>query len=108
MFNVRRMPPELDRLLDYPVAVDVLDLLAAGPAGFSALRTMLRVRRRELDAALRVLAAHGLVHRHGHLGTWDWRAPLSARYALTDDGRDLAARLDDLDVWVTIYQRYLH
>ncbi|HKS44572.1 MAG TPA: hypothetical protein VJT49_05555 [Amycolatopsis sp.] len=101
------MPPDLDRLLDHPLAVDVLDALGARPRTFAGLRSDFRARRRDLDAALRVLAAYGLVRRCGQPGTWDWCAPLSVSYELTGKGRHLAGELEDLDVWVRVYERYL-
>ncbi|TNC20977.1 hypothetical protein [Amycolatopsis alkalitolerans] len=106
MASDAKLDPILAQLVRYPAALDVLDLLAAGPCTPAGLRTRLRAKRRAVDAALRVLAAYGLVGRCGRAGTWD--EPVSACYELTGRGHDLAHRLERFDTLVAIYELLLY
>ncbi|MFD2415560.1 hypothetical protein [Amycolatopsis pigmentata] len=108
MFPGADLDPVLTGLLRVPLTVDVVDALADGPATFSALRVRLRVRRRHLDQALRVLAAHEVIRRRDHYGSWDQPAPSGAPCELTGTGWELARRLERCEVWVAIYDYYLH
>jgi DNA-binding HxlR family transcriptional regulator len=89
-------------------AVDILDALADRPRSFAELRDCLRARRRELDRALRTLAAQGALRRHTQEGSWDRRPPAQVRYELTNVGRFLVDQLSSVDVWTTLYEYYLY
>ncbi|HVV11987.1 hypothetical protein [Amycolatopsis sp.] len=108
MFHEGDLDPVLADLLSCPLAIILIEYLAIGRLSLSELRALARARRRATEAALRVLAAHQLVARCGVRGTWDARPEASARFELTDSGRQAARQLEELDVWVTIYQRYLY
>jgi DNA-binding HxlR family transcriptional regulator len=89
-------------------AVDVLDALSERPHTYAELRKFLRAHRRGLDDAMRVLTAHGAIRRSGHGGSWDQRAPGSARYHLTATGRHLTHQLSQLDTWTALYEHHLY
>jgi DNA-binding HxlR family transcriptional regulator len=99
--------PVLTGLLCVPLTVDVVNALADGPATFRTLRVRLRVRPRNLDDALRMLAAHEVIRRRDHYGSWDRPAPADARCELTETGWELACQLERCVVWVAIYDYYL-
>ncbi|WP_340687879.1 hypothetical protein LCL61_17945 [Amycolatopsis coloradensis] len=98
---------ELARLVSQPHVVEILDILAEAPCSLEDLHRQLRVSRQAVTSALRVLAAAGVAHRHGHSGSWDNRPSPSVRHGLTATGRDLARQLDRLEVWTALYRRYL-
>lgn len=107
MFHDADLHPDLLGLLAHPVAIDALDLLGEHAQTFDTLRAQLRVKRSELDTALRVLATHGFIERIDHRGTWDQRTPHPARYAPTATGLALAHQLRNPDVLDQIYAYYL-
>ncbi|WP_116198572.1 MarR family transcriptional regulator [Amycolatopsis circi] len=98
---------DLACLLDQPLALDVLTVLADQPATASMLCKQLRVRRSAVIEATRRLAACRLVRREDCGGSWDEPFRRQARYRLTAGGRGLVRGLDDLAVLVQLYRYYL-
>jgi DNA-binding HxlR family transcriptional regulator len=94
-------------LVSQRYVVEVLDALTARPLTLPELRRILRARPRPLVSAVRSLAARGAVRRLGHHGSWDDRGSLTTRYALTGTGREIAGRLERIEVWDALYQRYV-
>jgi len=83
-------------------AVEILDALTDHPHTLRDLRTRAHACRRPLARTLRGLAAHGLIRRT-YPGSWDRFQP-AGRYELTPQGRETAARLSVLDVWIDLYE----
>lgn len=98
--------PILAHLTQHPAALDALDLLASGPLSPRELGARLHARRRAVDAAVRALAAHGLVSRCGPSGSWD--RPVRTCCELTPRGHDLARQLPRLDTLTAIYELLLY
>jgi DNA-binding HxlR family transcriptional regulator len=89
-------------------ALEILDALAEKPHTFAELRAHLPFRTRRLCRALRILATENAILRLHEAGTWDHRPVAHTRYELTTSGHQLVHELNDLDVWITIYERYLY
>lgn len=85
-------------------AVEILDALTDRPFTLHDLRIATHASRRALARTVRLLAAHGLIHRT-HPGSWDRLH--TGRYDLTPAGRALADCLSVLDVWVDLYEHHL-
>ncbi|HJQ44773.1 MAG TPA: hypothetical protein VJ870_00420 [Amycolatopsis sp.] len=102
------LDPVLADLLACPLAIILVDTLAIGRLSLRELRALARVGRRATEAALRVLAARQLIARCGVLGSWDARPELATRFELTDLGRQLARQLQEVELWVAIYEHYLY
>lgn len=103
-----RLDPTLAQLARQPLTLDVLGLLASGAAGPRKLRTQLRARHRRVAAALRVLAAYGLISRPGRQGSWDVPVGRRATYVLTGRGHELARKLQEAETLVAIYELLLY
>jgi len=91
---------------DCPGAAEVLDVLADSPRSFLELARVVPVSRRKLEPVLRTLAVGGALVCC-EPGSWDGRSRRST-FVLTAEGRHLARELSDLDVWVAVYEHYLH
>lgn len=89
-------------------ALEILDALAEGPHTFAELRARLPFRTRRLHRALRILAAENAILRLHEAGSWDNRPVTQTHYELTTSGHQLVEELNDLDVWITMYERYLY
>jgi DNA-binding HxlR family transcriptional regulator len=104
----RRVPStDLPFLVSQYRAVEILDALAERSHTLRDLQTRARACRRPLARTLRLLAAHGLVRRPAHPGSWD-RLLRADRYELTPAGRQLVDRLSVLAPWTSLYENYLH
>ncbi|HVW40254.1 MAG TPA: hypothetical protein VHC18_02785 [Amycolatopsis sp.] len=101
------LDPVLAQLARHPVTLDAPGLLAQEPLTLAALSARLRTRRRTVEAALRVLAAHGMVSRRDQAGSWDERGAAPVLYQLTRAGQDLDRRLQRFDTLVAIYEHLL-
>jgi DNA-binding HxlR family transcriptional regulator len=97
----------LVRLVDRRYAVEVLDALAGPPLTYRRLRRVLVAHRGQLTEALRALAAHGAIRAHGRCGSWDGPVDANACYELTDIGFGILDLLNRIEVWESIYRRYL-
>jgi DNA-binding HxlR family transcriptional regulator len=93
--------PSLRELVSHPHVVELLDALTNGPMTFADLRAHVRIGRRGLAAALRLVAARGLVARTDN-GTWDAEPPVNAEYRHTDVGRQVVEELSNFSVWTAI------
>ncbi|PBC39172.1 hypothetical protein CJ179_37725 [Rhodococcus sp. ACS1] len=91
-------------LVNHPHIVEMLDALSLRPQTATALGARARLRPRPLMAALRILAARGLV-AGDRGGSWDTRAPHPTTYWLTDRGRRTADLLSSFWVWTALYAR---
>jgi DNA-binding HxlR family transcriptional regulator len=96
--------PNLRELVNHPHVVEVLDALTHGPMTFADLRSRVGTGRRGLAAALRLVAARGLVTRTD-TGTWDTEPPADALYRHTDLGRQVIEALSRFSVWTAMYDR---
>ncbi|RZL84673.1 MAG: hypothetical protein EOP32_02755 [Rhodococcus sp. (in: high G+C Gram-positive bacteria)] len=94
----------MGELVNHPHIVELLDVLSPWPQTATALGARVRLRPRLLMAALRILAARGLV-AGDRGGSWDTRAPHTATYWLTDRGRRTADMLSSFWVWTALYAR---
>ncbi|MGW4401778.1 hypothetical protein ACWEHA_41300 [Amycolatopsis nivea] len=92
----------LVRLILCPGAVELIDVLVAGPCRFARLRRA--IPRKVLEPALRTLAAEGALRRADG-GSWDVRPRRDSVCALTGTGWRLARDLSDLDVWIAACDR---
>lgn len=97
----------LVRLVDRPYVVEVLDALAGPPLTYRRLRGVLMAHRGQLTEALRALAAYGAIRGHGRYGSWDGPVDASACYELTDIGVGVLELLNRIEVWESMYRRYL-
>jgi DNA-binding HxlR family transcriptional regulator len=88
-------------LVSHPNVVEVLDALSDGPMRLADLRASVPSARRGLTAALRILAAHGLVSAADG-GSWDNIARGNTVYRYTDRGRALFETLSRLSAWTTM------
>ncbi|NKQ58556.1 hypothetical protein HFP15_37495 [Amycolatopsis sp. K13G38] len=89
-----------------PGAAEALDALADGPRSFLEIRRRMPVSRRELWRALRTLAVEGALIRC-EPGSWDGGARRST-FVLTAGGHHLRRELASLEVWVAVYEHFLH
>lgn len=99
---------DLARLVSHRYVVETLDALTEAPRTRRELQALLRAPQRRLATSLRVLAAQGVIRRCGEHGSWDDGDPADVLYELTDTGRRIAEQLDQFDVWVALYERYLY
>jgi DNA-binding HxlR family transcriptional regulator len=93
---------DVRELVSHPNVVEVLDALSDGPMTLADLRASVPSARRGL-AALRILAAHGLVSAADG-GSWDNIARGNTVYRHTDRGRALFETLSRLSVWTTMLE----
>jgi DNA-binding HxlR family transcriptional regulator len=94
----------LRELVNHPHVVEVLDALTHGPMTFTDLNSRVHAGRRGLAAALRLVAARGLVAMNRN-GNWDSDAPVDAIYRHTELGRLVVERLSHFSVWTAMYER---
>ena len=92
---------DLRDAVSHPHVVEVLDVLAQGPATFGTIRVQIRGYSRGLERALRALAAGGLVTGCGG-GTWDGALDRDRPYRLTLRGRRVVRELSRWSVWTAI------
>lgn len=90
-------------LVEHRHVVETLEALSHGPTTAAHLTRQVRVGRRGLAAALRILASRGLVSTDG-TGSWDAPAPRGTLYHLTDRGRVVVATLSRLSVWTMLVE----
>lgn len=89
--------------MSHPQVVEILDALSEGPHSVRDLTRVVGARRRAVSAALRVMAADGLV-RADHRGSWD--EPLAADVVrLTGRGEAIVDSLSRFEVWMALYER---
>ena len=95
---------QLRELVGHRHVVETLDALSNGPVTAAAVRRRIGGgRRRGLAAALRTIAAHGLVGMDPP-GSWDAPASRDTLYTLTDRGRAVIATLSRLSVWTALVE----
>ncbi|BBZ30167.1 hypothetical protein MMAD_44620 [Mycolicibacterium madagascariense] len=94
---------QLRDLVGHRHVVEALDALSNGPGTVAELVHRVGCGRRGLAAALRTIAAHGLVGTN-HPGSWDAPASRDALYALTDRGHTVVATLSRLSVWTLLVE----
>jgi DNA-binding HxlR family transcriptional regulator len=94
----------LRELVSHPHVVELLDALTNGPMTFADLRAHVRTGRRGLAAALRLVAARGLVARVDN-GTWDTDPPVDAVYRYTNLGWVVVEALSCYSLWNAMYDR---
>lgn len=94
---------DVRELLSHPNVVEVLDALSGRPMTVADMRANIPSGRRALAAALRILAAHGLVTKSAG-GSWDSIVPRNRVYGLTDRGRALVKTLSRLSVWTQMLE----
>jgi DNA-binding HxlR family transcriptional regulator len=95
--------PNLREVVNHPHVVELLDALSFGPMTFEDLRVRARTGRRGLAAALRVIAARGLVASTDN-GSWDTQPRAEAVYRHTDLGRRVFEALSRFSVWTAMYE----
>jgi DNA-binding HxlR family transcriptional regulator len=93
---------DVRELVSHPHVVEVLDALSSGPMTLADLRASVPSARRGLTAALRILAAHGVVTA-GDGGSWDNIARGNTVYRYTDRGRALFETLSRLSAWTKMF-----
>jgi DNA-binding transcriptional ArsR family regulator len=94
--------PDLRELLSHPHVVEVLDALSRGPMTVARISAHVPAGRRGLEAALRIVAAHGLVAKEGN-GSWDTDAPGNTVYRHTGRGRRVVDALSRFSAWTTMF-----
>jgi len=92
----------LCELVNHAHVVEVLDALSYGPMTFRELRSDVGAGRWQLVAALKVVAARGLVSRTEN-GSWDTAPAVDAVYRHTDLGRQTFDALSRFSVWTAMY-----
>jgi DNA-binding HxlR family transcriptional regulator len=95
---------DLRELVSHRYVVEVLDALSDGPMTLADIRSSVHAGRRELAAAVRLVAARGLVTR-SDTGSWDTDASVHAVYRHTDLGRDVYEALSRFSFWTTVFDR---
>ncbi|WP_412544221.1 winged helix-turn-helix transcriptional regulator [Longispora sp. K20-0274] len=98
-----RFPAEVLDLVGRPYVLEILAELERRPATLDALRAGCRASRAATVAAVRTLAAHGVLRRDDASGSWDTTAPDQVKYGLAPAGRALVASLWDLESWSAAY-----
>jgi DNA-binding transcriptional ArsR family regulator len=93
---------ELRDIVSHPQVVEVLDILAHSPVTLTTMRAQIRGNSRELERALRALAAGGLVTGCGS-GTWDGTLSRDRLYRPSDRGRQVVQQLSRWSVWTAIF-----
>jgi hypothetical protein len=94
--------PNLRELVSHPHVVEVLDALSHGPMTLADMRSKVHAGRRGLAAALRIVAARGLVAKEDN-GSWDTNAVGNTVYRHTDRGRRMVETLSRFSVWTTMF-----
>jgi DNA-binding HxlR family transcriptional regulator len=92
----------LCELVNHAHVVEVLDALSNGPITFRKLRSQSGTSRQGLVAALRVVAARGLVTCTGN-GSWDTEPSPGTVYGYTDRGLQVIEALSRFSVWTALY-----
>ncbi len=95
---------DLCELVSHANVVEVLDALSRAPVTVGELRSQVCAGRRAPIAALRVVAACGLVVRTEN-GSWDTEVSADAVYRPTDRGRQVLDALSRFSVWTAMYDR---
>jgi DNA-binding HxlR family transcriptional regulator len=95
---------DLRELVSHRYVVEVLDALSHGPMTLADIRSSIHAGRRELAAAVLLVAARGLVTRND-TGSWDTDAPVHAVYRHTDLGRAVFESLSRFSFWTTVFDR---
>jgi DNA-binding HxlR family transcriptional regulator len=95
---------DLREVVSHPYVVEVLDALRHGPTSLLELRSYVRARRRGLESALRIAAAHGLVAK-SDIGSWDGAVQDKTVYWQTGRGRRMAEQLCSFSVWTSMWER---
>jgi DNA-binding HxlR family transcriptional regulator len=95
---------DLRELVSHRYVVEVLDALSHGPMTLADIRSSIHAGRRELAAAVRLVAARGLVTRND-TGSWDTDASVHAVYRHTDLGRAVFESLSRFSFWTTVFDR---
>jgi DNA-binding HxlR family transcriptional regulator len=95
---------DLRALVSHRYVVEVLDALSSGPMTMADIRSSIHAGRRELAAAVRLVAARGLVTRND-TGSWDTDASVDAIYRHTDLGRVVFESLSRFSFWTTVFDR---
>jgi DNA-binding HxlR family transcriptional regulator len=95
---------DLRELVSHRFVVEVLDALSHGPMTLAEIRKSSGASRRELAAAVRLVAARGLVTRND-TGSWDTDASIHAVYRHTDLGRAVFESLSRFSFWTTVFDR---
>jgi DNA-binding HxlR family transcriptional regulator len=93
---------DLRELVSHRYVVEVLDALSHGPMTLADIRSSIHAGRRELTAAVRLVAARGLVTRNDG-GSWDTDASVHAVYRHTDLGRAVFESLSRFSFWTTVF-----
>lgn len=94
--------PDLHELVSHPYVVEVLDALSRRPMALADLRSDVPAAARQRAAALRIVAAWGLVARTDN-GSWDTDGSRSTVYHLTDRGRRTVATLSSFSAWTSMF-----
>ena len=92
----------LRELVSHRYVVEVLDALSQGPMTMADIRASIGAGRRELAAAVRLVAARGLVTRND-TGSWDTDASVHAVYQHTDRGAAVFDSLSRFSFWTTAF-----
>jgi DNA-binding HxlR family transcriptional regulator len=95
---------DLRALVSHRYVIEVLDALSNGPMTLADIRSSIHGGRRELAAAVRLVAARGLVTRND-TGSWDTDASVDATYRHTDLGRAVFELLSRFSFWTTVFDR---
>ena len=95
---------DLRALVSHRYVIEVLDALSNGPMTLADIRSSIHGGRRELAAAVRLVAAHGLVTRDD-TGSWDTDASINAIYRHTDLGRVVFESLSRFSFWTRVFDR---
>jgi DNA-binding HxlR family transcriptional regulator len=95
---------DLRELVSHRYVIEVLDALSNGPMTLADIRSSIHAGRRELAAAVRLIAARGLVTRDD-TGSWDTDASNNAIYRHTDLGRVVFESLSRFSFWTRVFDR---
>jgi DNA-binding HxlR family transcriptional regulator len=95
---------DLRALVSHRYVIEVLDALSNGPMTLADIRSSIHGGRRELAAAVRLVAARGLVTPND-TGSWDTDASVDATYRHTDLGRAVFELLSRFSFWTTVFDR---
>ncbi|WP_353374404.1 hypothetical protein [Mycobacterium sp.] len=95
---------DLRALVSHRYVTEVLDALSNGPMTRADIRSSINGGRREVGAAVRLVAARGPVTRND-TGSWDTDASVDATYRHTDLGRAVFESLSRFSFWTTVFER---
>jgi|GEM_PF-5741057 len=84
----------LDELATHRYVVAILDLLSESGCNTPLLMRFVPARSSDLESALRLIAAHGLLAADDH-GTWDEPLTIPGTLRLTDQGKAIAQALSN-------------